>query len=155
MGIKTDAALDRNTEQTARSLSQLLADTYVTYLKTQNCHWNIIDPRFHFLHEFFEELYKELAESVDEIAERMRMLQHHSPGSMRQFLELTTLEEIDAELPGDQMIHELCSDREKLIAFIRQKIEEASQAGDEGTADLLVQQLRMHEKAAWMLRSHL
>lgn len=154
--MKTSIALEQTaSEQIAQSLAQILADTYVTYLKTQNCHWNVVDARFHSLHEMFEEFYKQLAEATDELAERIRMLKMKAPASMKQFLELTTLQEIDESLTGDQMIHDLCHDRETLIKHIRPKIEEFTSLGDQGSADLLIQQLRMHEKAAWMLRSHL
>lgn len=156
MSIKTSIALDQNvTEQMGQSLAQILADTYITYLKTQNFHWNVTDGRFHSLHEMFEDFYKQLAEAVDEIAERIRMLKIKAPGSMRQFLELATLDEAEDDLTANEMIHALCHDRETLIQHIRPKIEQAGKLGDEGTADLLIQQLRMHEKAAWMLRSHL
>lgn len=156
MNIKSSIALDQNTtEQIAQDLAQILADTYVTYLKTQNFHWNVTDGRFYFLHALFEAQYKELAEMTDELAERIRMLKLKSPGSMRQFLNLATLEEAESDLSANDMLHDLCHDRETLIQHIRPKIDEASRLGDEGTADLLISHLRIHEKAAWVLRSHL
>ena len=149
--LTKDSALD----QLSQPLSQCLADTYVTYLKTQNFHWNLVDALFHDLHLFFESLYKELAEGVDEIAERMRMIRLHPPASMHQFLEVTSLIEANGHESGNEMIADLCHDRELIIQFIRPLIERCSKLGDEGTADLLIQHLRIHEKAAWMLRSHL
>lgn len=140
--------------QNAQSLSQILADTYVLYLKTQNFHWNVTDPRFHSMHEMFEEQYKELAEAIDELAERIRMLKVRAPGTMRQFLEMSSLEEASEEMSGDDMLKALCHDREALAKHIRPKIEEMIKTGDQGSGDLLIQHLRMHEKAAWMLRSH-
>lgn len=150
----TESLVQENSELNALNLSQVLANTYVTYVKTQNFHWNVIDPRFHFLHEFFEENYKELAEAVDELAERIRMLKMRSPGSMKEFLYLATLDESEGSLSADKMLQELCRDREALIRQLKDKIDEASRTGDQGTADLLIQHLRKHEKAAWMLRSH-
>lgn len=153
--MSTSTTIDKTAcEQIAQSLSQILADTYVLYVKCQSCHWNVIDERFHSLHELFEEHYKQLAEAIDELAERIRMLKMPSPGSMRQFLEMTSLEEINDELSGNDMLRSLCHDREALAKHIRPKIEESIKHGDQGTGDLLIQQLRMHEKAAWMLRSH-
>jgi starvation-inducible DNA-binding protein len=143
------------TELNAQNLAQVLANTYVTYVKTQNFHWNLTDPRFHDLHKFFEALYQELAEAADELAERIRMLKLPAPGSMRQFLQLATLEESEERISGDKMLLELYRDREEIIAQIDQKIEEAGRTGDMGTQDLFIQQLRMHQKSAWMLQSHL
>ena len=156
MSTKTGNILDRSTvEQIGQILAVILADTYIAYVKTQNFHWNLIDPRFHSLHKMFEENYQQLAESVDELAERIRMLKLKSPGTMKLFLEIGTLEEAEDGLSGDEMIQALCQDREALAKHIHSKIEEVIKLGDEGSGDLLIQHLRMHEKAAWMLRSHL
>lgn len=154
MGMKTSATIERNAaEQIAQILAQLLSDTYIAYVKTQNFHWNLIDPRFHSLHKMFEENYQQLAEAADELAERIRQLKMKSPGSMKEFLNLGTLEESEGSLSGDEMVQELCRDREALAQYIKPKIEEVIKMGDEGTGDILIQHLKMHDKAAWMLRS--
>ena len=59
---------DRNA--VAEGLKKLLADSYTLYLQTHNFHWNVEGPQFRELHLMFEEHYTELAEAVDEIAER-------------------------------------------------------------------------------------
>ena len=47
--------LERTTcEEIAEMLKQILANTYVLYTKTQNFHWNLVDPRFYSLHKLFE-----------------------------------------------------------------------------------------------------
>jgi len=142
-------------QQLSQQLNLLLADTYVLYTKTQNFHWNIVDPRFYFLHLFLEELYKELAEDIDELAERIRMLGGRSPGTLKQFLDMTSLKETVKELSGNEMLQKLLSDHESLCCLVREKIELTGQLDDEGTKDLLIKKLRFHEKSAWMLRSHL
>lgn len=142
-------------QKICNDLSQLLADSYILYLKTQNFHWNIQDSRFHSLHEFFEEEYRELANQVDEIAERIRMLGQKSPGTMKHFLEITTLEEAGHNLKGDDMLKELANDHQQLSKWLSSKIKETQEKGDEGTADLFIQHLRAHDKQAWMLMSHL
>lgn len=141
----------------ADELSSFLADTYVLYIKTQNCHWNVIDPRFHSLHEMFEQQYQALAEAIDELAERIRMIGLKTPASMQEFLALSSLDEISRndDLTGDDMIQVLLDDNESLIATIRPLIEQTAKLGDQGSSDFLIGRLRAHEKAAWMLRSHL
>lgn len=154
--MKTAIGLDESVrQQIAQHLSLLLADTYVLYTKTQNFHWNIIDPRFYSLHLFLEKQYEALAEEIDEIAERIRKLCMPAPGSLKQFLEMTSLKESNGDLSGDEMIQVLLDDHEAVCRFIRERISLVSKLGDEGTADLLIQHLRFHEKSAWMLRSQL
>lgn len=150
------APLDQETRQDViMILSQLLADTYILYTKTQNYHWNVVDPRFFQLHKFFESQYEELAEALDVIAERIRMLGGRTPASMHQFLELSTLEESVDELSGDQMIQQLVEDHSFMADSLRFSIDETSKLGDEGTADMMINRLRSHEKNRWMLKSHL
>lgn len=142
-------------QQIAHHTSLILADMYVLYVKTQNFHWNVIDSRFYSLHQFFEEQYKDLAEAIDEVAERIRMLGERTPASLKQFLDTTSLKESNGDLSGDEMIQDLLTDHETLIRNLREGIAYTSKLGDEGTADLFIQRLRAHEKTAWMLRSHL
>ncbi len=138
----------------APSLQQLLADSYLLYLKTQNFHWNVEDPRFSSLHKLFEEQYEELAEAVDLIAERLRGLGVKAPASMRQFLALSTLREAEGEYSGDEMLRQLAEDHAAIAAGLPASIEQATRAHDEGTGDLFIERLRVHQKTAWMLRSH-
>lgn len=137
-----------------RSLGEVLSNTYILYVKTQNFHWNIIDPRFFSLHKMLEKQYEGLAEATDEIAERIRMLNGKSPASMKDFLELGSLEESEGNLTGNEMIRILLDDHSFMIKTIKEKIEEALSLQDQGTGDMLIQRLRAHEKIHWMLQSH-
>lgn len=136
------------------TLRLVLADTYVLYVKTQNFHWNLIDPRFYPLHKMLEEQYEKLAEAVDQVAERIRALGAISPGSLKEFLNLTSLKESDGILSGDSMLKDLLKDHETVIKALRKGIHEANSLGDDGTGDLLIELIRDHEKTAWILRSH-
>lgn len=140
-------------KQLSQKLSLILADTYILYTKTQNFHWNIVDNRFYSLHLFLEKQYEELADAIDEIAERIRILGEKTPGSLKQFLDMTSIKESSNSSHGSQMIKELLDGHETMIRYLREIIDIASKLGDEGTVDLLVQRLRAHEKHAWMLRS--
>ncbi|HEY8510694.1 MAG TPA: DNA starvation/stationary phase protection protein [Cyclobacteriaceae bacterium] len=141
----------------AHQLSKLLADEFVLYTKTRHAHWNVEGPDFYDKHKMFEDQYNQLAEVVDETAERIRMLGHFAPGTLREFLELTDLTESTRE-GGDSktFITELLSDHESIASRLREQIDPIGDKGkDLGTADFLTGVLRMHEKMAWMLRAHL
>lgn len=140
----------------ADGLSRVLADSYMLYLKTHNYHWNVTGEHFHSLHEQFEEQYTELAEAVDDIAERIRSLGYRSPGSFLEFKELTTIEEdTDHTMDAMEMVRRLAVDNEAILRTARQVVPACNEAGDEATLDLLTQRLNVHSKTAWMLRSHL
>lgn len=154
--VSMAAGLDKKAcEKIGASLSQALANTYLIFVKAQNFHWNVVDPRFAMLHDFFQQDYEALFEGIDIIAERIRMLGLKAPGSLREFLDLGSIDEADSNLSGDEMISELLRDHETAIKGLRGMIQEAMDFGDEGTGDMLIDRLRYHEKVAWMLRSHL
>lgn len=154
MGKKS---LDKNekTEKVAKLLRHLQADTYLLYIKTQNFHWNVKDPRFYSLHKLFESQYEELADAVDEIAERLRQLEYRSLGSMKEFLAHTSLKENSNQISGDEMILELTQDHRSISKTLSTFIKKTTELGDDGTADLFIRRIQVHDKAAWFLSSHL
>lgn len=137
----------------AEGLSKVLADTYTLYLKTHNYHWNVVGPMFNTLHLMFEEQYTELAGAVDEIAERIRALGVPAPGTYKEFMKLTVIEEDDEHPEAEEMIRRLLKAHEATARTARSIFPVVSEADDEPTADLLTQRLQVHEKTAWMLRS--
>lgn len=137
-------------------LAGILADQSVLRVKTQNCHWNVEGRCFPMLHEFFEKQYDALTEAIDETAERIRMLGAPAPGSLAQFLKLTRLKEAGSALcDGEKALAMLLADHEQLVCSLRKAVDTFTDNGDAGNADYATQQLREHEKAAWMIRSTL
>lgn len=137
------------------TLSRLLADSYTLYLKTHNFHWNVKGPMFSTLHNLFEQQYTELALAVDEIAERIRAIGAHAPGSYSAFARLTRIKEAEDSVPAMEMVKQLAGDHEAVAASARAVVEAAQKADDEVSADLAIQRSQVHEKSAWMLSSHL
>ncbi|WP_416208529.1 Dps family protein [Fodinibius sp.] len=146
---------EENRKEIADALSRVLADSYMLYLKTHNYHWNVTGELFHSLHEQFEEQYTELAEAIDEIAERIRALGYRAPGTFQEFNELTSVDEQQDEPEAMEMVRRLAVGNEQVLRTARQALEPANEAEDEATIDLLTERLKVHSKTAWMLRSHL
>ncbi len=142
-------------ERVIETLSHLLADSYTLYLKTHNYHWNVTGPMFTTLHTLFETQYSELALAVDEIAERIRALGAPAPGSYTEFAALAKVEEARDVPRAEEMIATLVADQETVVAGARAAVLAAEAAGDQATADLGTRRIDLHEKNAWMLRSHL
>lgn len=139
----------------ADGLKEVLADTYALYLKTQNFHWNVNGENFFSLHLLFEKQYEEMAEAVDEIAERIRILGSYVEASFERFQQKTQIAASVRMLPAEKMLKELVEDHEKMSRHGRQLIARFEKLNDHASIDLLIRRLLFHEKAAWMLRSHL
>lgn len=139
----------------ADGLKKLLADTYTLYLQTHNFHWNITGPQFRELHLMFEEQYTELATAVDDIAERIRTLGVHAPGTYKAFAALSSIEEVEGVPPSEKMVEILTQGHEQVVKTARLVLKTAQDAADESTISLVSDRMRVHEKTAWMLRATL
>ncbi|MCH9634370.1 MAG: DNA protection during starvation protein 2 [Chlamydiae bacterium] len=146
-----------NRKGSVKLLSVVLADVTVLYFKTLNYHWNVRGFHFGPLHKLFKKQYEQLAEWIDEIAERIRMLGEFSPGSMKELLSLTRLEEDKGEGRAEKaMLSSLLADYEAIIRNLRVDIEVADDKfKDMGTSDFFTGLIQKHEQIAWMLRVHL
>jgi starvation-inducible DNA-binding protein len=142
-------------KQVAAAASRLLADSYTLYLKTHNFHWNVTGRMFTTLHTLFETQYTELALAVDEIAERIRAVGEYAPGSYTQFAQLAKVKESTTVPKAEEMIEILTADQLVVADAARALTEAAEAAGDQASGDLGVRRIEVHEKNAWMLRSHL
>lgn len=136
-----------------KQLSVVLADTYTLYLKTQNYHWHVKGAQFSSLHNLFEKQYRELAEAVDALAERMIIKGHPAPATFKAFESLRTLKEGDASLNANQMLTDLVNDHTALLAQLQQALLSAQEQHDEGSVTLVDERITAHEKMRWMLNA--
>ncbi|MCP3659586.1 MAG: DNA starvation/stationary phase protection protein [Bacteroidetes bacterium] len=137
-------------------IKKILADSYAVYLKTQNYHWNVTSHHaFSSLHLMFQSQYEELAEAIDDIAEKIRQLGAKTPGGFAAFQKLTTIIDGNENASADEMIKDLANDQQHLINVVNEGIKISYDCKDEGTADLLIERLRAHDKNKWMLQSSL
>lgn len=140
-------------EKIAEALKHLLADTYTLYLQTHNFHWNVEGLLFRDLHLMFEEQYTEMATAVDDLAERIRTLDVYAPGTYKEFTRLSSIKEVDGVPDGKDMVDILRRGHEQVVKTCRDVLEHAQKGDDESTAALASDRMRVHEKAAWMLRA--
>jgi starvation-inducible DNA-binding protein len=134
-------------------LNKSLANEAVISMKTRNAHWNVSGAGFFEMHLLFESQYEQLNKICDEIAERTRMLGGITIGSLQEFIQYSRLNEYAGTLPD---ILSLLADHEASIRFLREDARKCTEEyEDEGTFELLIGVMRLHEKMAWMLRSHI
>jgi len=134
-------------------LNNTLANEAVLNLKTRSAYWNVSGPGFFELHILFDSQYKQLNDISDEIAERVRMLGGIAIGSLQEFITYSRMEEQPRVVPD---ILRLLADHEASIRFLREDTRKCTEEyEDEGSFELLVSVMRLHEKMAWMLRSYI
>jgi starvation-inducible DNA-binding protein len=146
---------EQNRSAISDGLSRLLAEVYTLYLKAQNFHWNVMGTEFYPLHLLFEKQYEEMAEEVDEIAERIRALGFFVDASFPAFSELSTIKSEEKVLHAKEMLISLLQGHETYIREARRVAEIADRELDFATVDMLGRRMGAHEKMAWFLRSQI
>ncbi len=145
--------MEKNT--VAEFLNQQVANWNVLYVKLHHFHWQITGPDFFTLHAKFEELYNEAADTLDLLAERILAIGGKPAGTMSQYVKLASISEASGDEAPNQMVQAVVSDFTKIIAEMKEGMEVAEKAGDEGTSDILLGLCTSLEKHVWMLNAYL
>ncbi|EKA4468158.1 DNA polymerase sliding clamp subunit [Vibrio parahaemolyticus] len=148
--------LDRQqSEQLAQQLNQLLAHYQVLYMNTRGYHWNIKGHQFFELHVKFEEIYTDLQTKIDELAERILTLGYTPAHAFSHYLESSEIKEHQNATAGEECVKGLVDGFGVLLVKQREILQNAGEAGDEGTAALMGDYIREQEKLMWMLNAYL
>lgn len=149
LGIKKD-------ELTIKFLNRLLANYFVLFMKLWNFHWNITGYRFKNVHEHLNELYDKFFEEIDNVAERIRVLNGKPISTLKGYLEISEIEEYDDKNTtpdADEIYKVLLRDYEFIIREIRNF--SSTEGIDQGTLAFLDEEIEEREKESWMIRSQL
>jgi len=135
-------------------LNQELATAWILGFNAKRYHWTVAGPHFRDYHLRFDELHAAVDATVDELAERIRMLGGtpiHTPSQM-EGQSAVDPSAPSARLDAKGMLAEALASEERAIHLLHAGIELANQQNDPGTADLLTRFVQIHQKEAWFLR---
>ena len=143
------------TSPVVEALRRQTANAVVLHGNYKQYHWRTFGPQFRDLHKLFDEFGEAVLASVDELAERVRMIGQDPPASLSEMLSIAT---VGSAVPGSsvrEMIEE--ADRHALvvIAEFREAARVADDHNDPGTVDVCSRLVQMHEKQEWWLRDML
>jgi starvation-inducible DNA-binding protein len=141
--------------QVADLLKAVLADQFLLYTKSRNYHWNVTGSNFYGLHAVFEKIYDELAEDLDAIAERIRVLGLKAPGTLKEFLEISSIEEEPGKFPAQSvLVQNITKDLETIIEEMKSAANKMqNDFKDEVTAGMFYSLIEKYQKTVWMLKS--
>ena len=133
----------------------VMADTFKFYLRAHNYHWNVEGPDFSQYHLLFGEIYEEVFEALDVIAEEIRAMGSFVPGSIGRFAELSRMDDEREQPDAITMIYRLNQDNELIKASIQKAYAAAEAAGNHGFSNLMADRQTAHGKHGWKLRATL
>jgi len=136
-----------------RHLQRQVANAFVLYANYKHYHWQTFGPLFRDLHLMFDEFAKQVLETTDDMAERIRMI-----GQDVENVQLKQMQEaanVHASVPGQsmrEMIEEADANSLVVIKDMREAAKIADDNNDPGTVDLFSKIVQIHEKQEWFLR---
>ncbi len=145
----------KNTKKVVNELQTLLADFQLFYTNLRGFHWNITGRGFFELHEAYEKMYDDAAEKIDEVAERILMLDGVPAHNFSDYLKTSEIKETGVVSNGDEIAKLILDYLKVLIAQERKVLELASENNDEGTVALMGDFISEQEKTVWMITSYL
>ena len=136
-----------------QALRMLQSDYAVFYQKLRTYHWTVRGERFFHLHELFEKLYQEAAETQDGFAERLVALGSQPARTLKEQLTTARLKEDSTTPDASTMMRNVLSDLTLLTQWLRELARQAGQVSDIATLNLADGIADQNEKTAWMLRA--
>lgn len=144
-----------NSNQLFPIINKQVANWTVLYMKLHNFHWYVKGHHFFVLHEKFEELYNEAALNLDELAERLLAIEGKPIATLKESLELASINEAEGNEDTDTMVQTIIDDFSTLVQELKKGMDVASQAGDDATEDMFLAIQQNLEKHNWMLKAYL
>jgi len=150
------ALSEKACQSSVENLNQLLADTITLRDLYKKHHWQVAGPTFYQLHLLFDKHYEAQDELVDLIAERIQLLGGVSLAMAHDVAETTLVprppkgrEEVPVQISRLLHAHEI------ILKECRTMAKKASDAGDDGTNDLIVSNvIRTNELQVWFVAEH-
>ena len=135
-----------------QALRQQTANGFVLYTNYKHYHWQTFGPLFRDLHLLFDEFAEQVLATVDEFAERVRMIGQDPPGHLIESADLATVASAGRHSNMREMVEEAQRNLLIVIAEMRKGAKLAEEHDDPGTVDLFSKTVQIHEKQEWWLR---
>jgi starvation-inducible DNA-binding protein len=143
---------NRSDSAVVEALRRQSANATVLYLNYKHYHWQTFGPLFRDLHKLFDRLADDVLESIDPLAERVRMIGQDPPAHPLKLLDLASVAVAQPLDTMREMVEE--ADRNLLVVIdeMRRAVRAADEHDDPGTVDLFSRLVQIHEKHEWWLR---
>ena len=137
------------------ALVQALRDTSYLLNQTYIVHWNLMGTKFYSIHKLTQDMYEELQDGLDTVAEHLRSLDIAAPKTVED-LNFSNLSKLPEDcFDQDGLIGALATNANELAERFNDIAAQAETIGDQLTLDLAIERGRAHKKFQWLLKSNL
>ena len=135
-----------------QDLRRQTANAFVLYANYKHYHWQTFGPLFRDLHKLFDSLAKDVLPTIDEFAERVRMIGQDPPAHLMESVDLASVSQAAPHSNMREMVEEAGRNLLVVIQEMRRGAKVAEEHGDPGTVDLFSRTVQIHEKHEWFMR---
>ena len=133
-------------------LQRQVANALVLYLNYKHYHWQTYGPMFRDLHRLFDEFAAAVLDTLDEFAERVRMIGQDPVAAPQEMLATASVKVAGRDQTMRGMVKEADDNLLVVIKEMRAGARAADESDDPGTVDLFSRFVQIHEKHEWWLR---
>jgi len=134
-------------------LQREVANAFVLYANYKHYHWQTFGPIFHDLHLMFDDFAKRTLATIDEMAERIRMIgQDVQCVQLQQFQQAASIQSSQSGQNIREMLEEADANLLIVIKGMREAAKTADDSNDPGTVDLFSKTVQVHERDEWFIR---
>jgi len=136
-------------------LRNLLSDVVAFYLEAHGAHWNVVGDDFTQYHDLFGEIYSDVYESIDPLAENIRKLGAAAPFDLRDIASDPSVGSASGAVNPEDLCEELYASNSVILLKILSCFNMATSFSEQGIANFLAERQDMHKKWAWQLSASL
>ena len=140
------------TNEVVEHLQRQVANSFILYTNYKHYHWQSYGPLFRDLHLLFDEFADAVVATVDDFAERVRMIGQDPVFRPQEILTTASVKVAEHGQSMRQMIEEADGNLLVVIKEMRDGARTADEQNDPGTVDLFSRHVQIHEKHEWWLR---
>jgi starvation-inducible DNA-binding protein len=150
----TDQLSRHNTPESpiVQELRRQVANAFVLYANYKHYHWQTFGPLFRDLHKLFDGFAKDVLQTLDDLAERTRMIGQDPPARLTEAADLASVAPAAPHSTMRDMIEEANRNVLVVVTELRRAAKMADEQGDPGTVDLFSRLVQIHEKHEWWTR---
>ena len=136
-------------------LQSNLVDGIDLVYQLKQAHWTLRGPNFIGFHELLDTLHEQVEDKVDLVAERISVLGGQVEGTIEVAAQSSRLPKYPLDIASvEKHVEALSKSFAAYAKNNRAAIEEATDAGDEATADLFTEVTRAADRALWFIEAH-
>jgi starvation-inducible DNA-binding protein len=143
---------NKATSDVVEQLQRQVANAFVLYGNYKHYHWQTFGPLFRDLHLLFDEFGKAVLATLDDFAERLRMI-GQDPIFRPDEVERTASVKVSGDAGN---MREMVAEADANLLIVIKEMRDAARVADDhddpGTVDLFSRHVQLHEKHEWWLR---